>query len=192
MSERFLSRLFATLAIVTTGPSAGPNALYGRIESLPVGLGKVNATASRTSCNNITAPWRSGGCPVQAPLGRAFPRSRARRQTIHRREEPLQLSRIQFAVGSHARTEIKPERPNLVDCLAYILRRKPSCEEHRDTDAFPDGAAEGPIVSSASAAQFLDWELLVARIEQDSIHMRRDSLGLFDRLWPGHVDDLHD
>src|SRR5277367_4731736 len=95
MSKQFLNRPFASLAMVTPGLSAGPNVLNGRIESLPVGPGKVNATL--------------------------HPPSHTRHQTAHREEEPLQLGRIQFAVGAHAGTHIEPERPHFFDCLAYVL-----------------------------------------------------------------------
>lgn len=66
-------------------------------------------------------------------------------------EESLQLGLIEFAVGAHARTDIEPEGSNLFDRLVYVLGRKPTREKHRDADAFPDRAAQTPIMSSAGS-----------------------------------------
>jgi len=111
---------------------------------------------------------------------------------VHGGEETLHLDRVQFATGSHSGAYIQSKRAHLINCLTHVFRRESSRQKYRNADAFPDGTAERPIVSSARAAEFLDRQFLVAGIEQDRIHMRGDVDRFLDGLGAGHMDNLND
>ncbi len=81
---------------------------------------------------------------------------------LHRRKETPQLRLIQFAVGSYAGAEVKPEWPDLPNRLRNIFWRESSCEKKGDVDIFANCPAQRPVMRLAGTAQFFDCEPLIS------------------------------
>src|SRR5919107_580381 len=107
-------------------------------------------------------------------------------------EELSELPFIQLAVCSDAATHVEAEWAHGLDGVGDVLGAQTAGEEDGDGRRLDYATAHTPVVRAARAAEFLDGEALVAGVEQQRVHARRDAQSLVERLLAADVHDLHD
>ena len=75
---------------------------------------------------------------------------------------------------------------------AQILRVETACQKNGNRNHPAYLPADLPVVDAARPAQLFDCKVLVARIEQKSLDVRRDPDGFLQGVWPRDVDHLHE
>ena len=84
----------------------------------------------------------------------------------------VQFFGIKQTVSSYTTTKINTERFHLINGLSYIFRFQSAGQENRYTNTFTYFAAQFPVVRSAGASQFLNFQVRITTVEQDGINVR--------------------
>src|SRR5437867_9967362 len=146
----------------------------------------IPITTSRTTAPAVKwcSTWGVAGI-AGPPARRILAAGRADRP-----EECAEPGFVQNARRPHAPAHVEREGTNGGNRFGHVVAREASGEQHRDVERLADPPAERPVVASPGAAELLDGQGGVARIEQDGVDVGRDLLCLGDRLGTRHVDDL--
>lgn len=103
-----------------------------------------------------------------------------------------QLGFVQLTICADPAADVEREGAYLRDGFGNVGRTQAARHEDRHVDRLADATADGPVVTSARAAEFLDRKRRVAGVEQDRIDLRRNCQRLGERLLAGDMDDLDD
>ena len=98
---------------------------------------------------------------------------------------------VERASAAHAAADVEAVGPDLLDRLGARSRVRPPARNSGTGDLLADAPAQRPVVAAAGAAQLLDGQVGVARIQQQRVHLRRRVRGLAQRDLAPHVDHLH-
>ena len=110
--------------------------------------------------------------------------------SAYRRKKLGELRPIKSAFSPNSAADIESKRPDLGQSLADILRPQPARQKDRTATLLNDRAADRPVVRPARAAEFLDRQVRIPRVQEQRINLRRNPNHFRKRICASNVDDL--
>src|ERR1700730_12349106 len=104
--------------------------------------------------------------------------------------EAIHLRLIQMTVRAHTAAKVDAPWLNLDDRGADVVRSQASRQKDGCANCSPDLRAQAPLVGPPRSSELFRGELLVTRIEQERVNLRRDVHRLLDGLSAIHVNNL--